>query len=183
MKAAVYITEIPEKYERKNMEHLTGEKLLETALFKEYGKTLAFEPRAKGEHGKPFFTLQPKIHYNISHSGKYVVCVMADREVGIDIQEHREAKYESILERLVPAEMVSKIMGSENMVKEFYDQWVLREAYIKWTGEGFSRELKTIPMDRGGYAFLDIDRDYSCAVWAGETPEIIVKQVEVSLEF
>ena len=48
MKAAVYITEIPEKYERKNMEHLTGEKLLETALFKEYGKTLAFEPRAKG---------------------------------------------------------------------------------------------------------------------------------------
>ncbi len=73
MKAAVYITEIPEKYERKNMEHLTGEKLLETALFKEYGKTLAFEPRAKGEHGKPFFTLQPKIHYNISHSGKYVV--------------------------------------------------------------------------------------------------------------
>lgn len=183
MKAAVYITEIPEKYERKNMEHLTGEKLLETALFKEYGKTLAFEPRAKGEHGKPFFTLQPKIHYNISHSGKYVVCVMADREVGIDIQEHREVKYERILERLVPAEMIPKILGSENMVKEFYDQWVLREAYVKWIGEGFSRDLKTIPMDRGGYAFLDIDRDYSCVVWAGETPEIIVKQVEVSLEF
>ena len=183
MKAAVYITEIPEKYERKNMEHLTGEKLLETALFKEYGKTLALSQEQRANTANPSLLCSPKIHYNISHSGKYVVCVMADREVGIDIQEHREAKYERILDRLVPAEMVPKILESENMVKEFYDQWVLREAYIKWTGEGFSRELKTIPMDRGGYAFLDIDQDYSCAVWAGETPEIIVKQVEVSLEF
>ena len=55
---------------------------------------MLFEPRAKGEHGKPFFTLQPKIHYNISHSGKYVVCVIAGEEVGIDIQEHRELDYE-----------------------------------------------------------------------------------------
>ena len=42
------------------MGHMTGEKLLEEALLKEYGRKLAFEPRAKGEHGKPFFTLQPK---------------------------------------------------------------------------------------------------------------------------
>ena len=87
------------------------------------------------------------------------------------------------MERLVPTEMIQGILGAENMVKEFYDQWVLREAYIKWTGEGFSRDLKTIPIERGGYAFLDIDDGYSCAVWAGETPEITVKQVEVSLEF
>lgn len=59
MKAVVYVTEIPQKYERKNMEHLTGEKLLETALFREYGKQLAFEPRAKGEHGKPFLPCSP----------------------------------------------------------------------------------------------------------------------------
>ena len=94
MKAVIYFTEIPPQYEHKNMGHMTGEKLLEEALLKEYGRKLAFEPRAKGEHGKPFFTLQPKIHYNISHSGKYVVCVLAGEEVGIDIQEHRELDYE-----------------------------------------------------------------------------------------
>ena len=60
MKAVIYFTEIPPQYEHKNMGHMTGEKLLEEALLKEYGRKLAFEPRAKGEHGKPFFTLQPK---------------------------------------------------------------------------------------------------------------------------
>lgn len=72
MKAVIYFTEVPAKYLHKNMEHMIGEKLLATGLYKEYGLKLAFEPRATGEHGKPFLTLQPKIHYNISHSGCYV---------------------------------------------------------------------------------------------------------------
>ena len=66
MKAVIYFTEVAQQYEHKNMEHMIGEKLLEIGLEREYGRKLAFEPRAKGEHGKPFFTLLPKIHYNIS---------------------------------------------------------------------------------------------------------------------
>ena len=79
MKAVIYFTEVPQQYEHKNMEHMIGEKLLATGLYKEYGLKLAFEPRATGEHGKPFLTLQPRIHYNITHSGKYVMCIIADR--------------------------------------------------------------------------------------------------------
>ena len=79
MKAVIYFTEVPEKYLHKNMGHMIGEKLLATGLYKEYGLKLAFEPRAAGEHGKPFLTLQPKIHYNISHSGKYVMCICRRR--------------------------------------------------------------------------------------------------------
>ena len=60
MKAVIYFTEVPQQYEHKNMEHMIGEKLLATGLYKEYGLKLAFEPRATGEHGKPFLTLQPQ---------------------------------------------------------------------------------------------------------------------------
>ena len=56
MKAVIYFTEVPQQYEHKNMEHMIGEKLLATGLYKEYGLKLAFEPRATGEHGKPFLT-------------------------------------------------------------------------------------------------------------------------------
>ena len=45
MKAVIYFTEIPEKYVHKNMEHMTGEKLLAAGLYKEFGMKLAFEPR------------------------------------------------------------------------------------------------------------------------------------------
>ena len=163
MKAVIYFTEIPPQYEHKNMGHMTGEKLLEEALLKEYGRKLAFEPRAKGEHGKPFFTLQPKIHYNISHSGKYVVCVLAGEEVGIDIQEHRELDYEKGLQKLVPVSLLHEILESDHIKEAFYNQWVLREAYMKWTGEGFSRDPRTIPMDRGNSC---------CWKWSRDTAEL-----------
>ena len=42
MEAVIYITEIPGQYEKKNMEHMTGEKLLEEALYREYGLKLSF---------------------------------------------------------------------------------------------------------------------------------------------
>ena len=90
MNGIIYYTKIRDEYDNKNMEHMIGEKLLEIGLKKEFEKKLAFEPRATGEHGKPFFTLLPKIHYNISHSGKYVMCLFAGEEVGIDIQIHKK---------------------------------------------------------------------------------------------
>ena len=181
MKAVIYFTEVPAKYLHKNMEHMIGEKLLEIGLEREYGRKLAFEPRAKGEHGKPFFTLLPKIHYNISHSGKYVMCLFAGEEVGIDIQIHKKVNYERILGRLVPADMVREILEADDMEKAFFAQWVLREAYIKWTGEGLSRDMRTISMDEGSHMLLDMEDGYSGAVWAMNPMEINWKYEDIIL--
>ena len=160
---------------------MIGEKLLEIGLEREYGRKLAFEPRAKGEHGKPFFTLLPKIHYNISHSGKYVMCLFAGEEVGIDIQIHKKVNYERILERLVPADMVREILEADEMEKAFFAQWVLREAYIKWTGEGLSRDLRTIPMDKGNYMMLEMEPGYSGAVWSKDDLELRFEYEDIIL--
>ena len=59
MNAVIYYTEIPEEYREKKMEHMIGEKLLETGLKKEYGRDLKFEPRSRGEHGKPLLQHKP----------------------------------------------------------------------------------------------------------------------------
>ena len=53
-KGIIYCTKIREEYEGAHMEHMIAEKLLEIALKKEYGINLYNEPRAEGEHGKPF---------------------------------------------------------------------------------------------------------------------------------
>lgn len=181
MNAVIYVTEIAPAYRHKNMEHMIGEKLLEIALLKEYGKKLQFEPRAKGEHGKPFFTLQPGIYYNISHSGDYVACILADQQVGLDIQQHKEVSYERILKRMVPPDLAEKILALDNPKEEFFKQWVLREAYIKWTGEGLSRDLRTIPMDEAWHQRLPFKEGYSAAVWMADPHEIRWEQVEVDL--
>lgn len=181
MAGVIYFTKIGEEYAGKKLEHMIGESLLAAGLEKEYGKQLAFEPRAVGEHGKPFFTLEPEIHYNISHSGEYVVCVLADREVGIDIQLHRKANYARMLERMVPQDMIREILDADEPEKAFFAQWVLREAYIKWTGEGLSRDLRTISMESGWYTLLDMETGYSGAVWAAEPLQLRWEHVEVEL--
>lgn len=68
-KGIIYYTKIRDEYEDCHMEHMIGEELLKTGLKQEYGLILKYEPRAEGEHGKPFLSLRPSLHYNISHSG------------------------------------------------------------------------------------------------------------------
>lgn len=181
MEAVIFFTEISGEYENKQMEHMIGEKLLEEGLRKEYGLELKYEPRARGEHGKPFFTLQPQIHYNISHSGQYVVCIFAGEEVGIDIQKHKKVNYEHMLERMVPPGMISEILEADDPCRAFFTQWVLREAYIKWTGEGLSRDLRSIPMDSGSYLLFDLEDGYSGAVWSANPLELRWEHVKVEL--
>lgn len=177
----IFYTEISEEMEKKNLSHMIGEELLRLGLKREYGKDLRFEPRDKGEHGKPFFTLLPEIYYNITHSGKYVACAFADQQVGIDIQEHRKASYDKILGRMVKEEEKTKILASENLVEDFFREWVLREAFIKWTGEGLSRDLKTIKMSDGWHAFLPVSEGYSGAIFMSEEHEIRWERVDVEL--
>ena len=180
-KGIIYCTKIREEYEGAHMEHMIAEKLLEIALKKEYGINLYNEPRAEGEHGKPFLSYRPSLHYNISHSGKYVVCVFAGEEVGIDIQKHKEVIYKHMLERMVPSCMTVEILESEDPVRAFFTQWVLREAYIKWTGEGLSRDLRGIPMDNGSYLLLNLEPGYSGAVWSADPLELRWEHVNVQL--
>lgn len=182
MQAVIYYTEISEKYQNKNMEHMYGEKLLETAIFQEYGLNIAHEPRAAGEYGKPFFTLRPSIHYNISHSGKYVVCMLAEQAVGIDIQIHKELyNFERMLRRIVPEAMAEEMLQSEDWKEKFFEQWVLREAYVKWTGEGLRIDMRTIEMEKGWHKLLPFQESYSCAVWSAKEMEIVWKKAEIEL--
>lgn len=180
-KGVIYYTKIREEYVGTHMEHMIAEKLLETALKKEYNIDLKYEPRAEGEHGKPFFSYRPSLHYNISHSGDYVVCILADQEVGIDVQVHRKANYERMLRRMVPEAQYAEILEGPDMEQKFFEQWVLREAYIKWTGEGLSRDLRTISMDEGSCMFLDMEEGYSGALWAMNPMEISWKFEDIIL--
>lgn len=150
-KGSVYYAEIPEKYQGKKLEHMLGENLIAKALLEEYGLHLDDEPRSRGEFGKPFFSFQPSIHYNISYSGKYIYCIIAETPVGIDIQIETEMDYPLVLKRLVPENRAQEILQAENITEEFFREWVKREAFIKFTGEGLSRDTKKLRLDDAWY--------------------------------
>lgn len=168
MKGRIFFTKLSEEQAGHRAGHEAGEKLLETALKREFDLNLKDEPRSAGKYGKPFLVNHPEIHYNLSHSGDYVLCILADQPVGIDVQKHKKVNKEKLLKKMVPSERIPKILGAEDPEQAFFDQWALREAYVKWTGNGISMDLTKIPMEEGWHILLSLEPGYSGAVWAAE---------------
>lgn len=165
MKAILYHTVLEEGH-KKQEEHVVGERLLAYGLEEEYGISPDKSRMKKTDTGKPYFPDFPEIHFNISHSGIYVICGFAPVAIGIDVQVHKKVSLEPMLERTVPADLARQILDMENTEEAFFRQWVLREAHIKWTGEGLHKDLRTIDMEEGWHTLLSLRPGYSAAIWS-----------------
>ncbi len=97
----------------------------------------------KGPYGKPFIEGGPK--FSISHSGSYVVCAISNEEVGVDVQRHTEIDYLPIAERFYQKEEVKAIQEAEHPKLTFFQIWAKKEALLKCSGVGLSRDFEKIP--------------------------------------
>ena len=79
--------------------------------------------------GKPYLPAQPGIHISLSHSGGLAVCAAGDRPLGVDIERPRTFR-SSLLRRC--------FSEAERAAAEPLRLWVLKESFVKWTGEGLS---------------------------------------------
>ncbi len=100
-----------------------------------------------GEHGKPAladgngalcFPSGKLAEFNLSHSGDYVACVIADRSVGIDIEAEKDAIRPGILRFLAKEERMD-VENASCGAQRFFEYWVLKESYIKAVGTGFAK--------------------------------------------
>ncbi len=125
---------------KRGKHHAAGQFLLRWALGEEaYGKA----DFAQNEHGKPYIVGTP-IHYNISHSGQYVVLVTANSEVGVDIQEKKSLCKEAVAKRFFSEKewkAISKYGSEEEKKDLFYHIWCRKEAYGKFLGVGLNQQV------------------------------------------
>lgn len=92
---------------------------------------------AKTEPGKPYFADCPDMHFNLSHSGDYVVCGIGDVPIGVDIQVWKENVKESLSKRVL----------HEKEQGFFFDIWAAKEAYCKCTGKGLAKDMRQLMCD------------------------------------
>ena len=116
--------------------------LLCEGLQKEYGITEkpVFE---FGEHGKPFIVGHSEIHFNLSHCREAAICMIADRPVGIDIESIRTFK-QTLVNYTMNEEEIHQINEAERPDIEFIKLWTKKEAVLKLSGEGISRDMKQV---------------------------------------
>ena len=93
------------------------------------------------KYGKAYISNFENVYFNLSHSGKMVLCAISDREVGVDI-EYSDPEIDLNIAKLYfyNGEYES-IMNSQNPADEFFKYWVLKESYMKYIGLGMNLKL------------------------------------------
>lgn len=146
-----------ENYARRALSDFTGRK----------PESFSFE---KGRYGKPYVKTGG-VFYSASHTKGLLICAVSENEVGADVEKLRGVKYgESIAER---------VFGKKVSEGEFFKYWVEAEAYLKYTGEGFSNGFeKTKKLFAGERdAFIETfspKEGYAAAVCAKKKEKICI---------
>ena len=113
---------------------ISSKELLES-VFDEYNitdRTLRY-----GVHGKPYL-MSGDLFFNISHSNGVVVCAVADKEIGVDIQKIDYRK--RVISKVCSSEEANDIKTPEDFTK----MWVLKESFAKCDGRGYDYDFKKI---------------------------------------
>jgi 4'-phosphopantetheinyl transferase len=98
---------------------------------------------AENEYGKPHIVGLPDFHFNLSHSGEWVVCAINPQPLGVDVQEVCRKTELDIAERFFSTSEAGDLRKLPQLQQRdyFFTLWALKESYIKAEGKGLSIAL------------------------------------------
>lgn len=151
---------------------LFADLLLRTMLVRAKGLRNANINLHELPNGKPVLLHAPGVHFNLSHSGHWMACIVDDKEVGIDVEQVSDTDL-SLSDRFFSRGEHEQIMQAADPVDRFFDYWTLKESYIKFTGAGLSQPLNTFSIQFLGGAEVRV------AAGGDLLPGVYFKQYEV----
>ena len=190
MSVKLYLAKIPEnldfglipllsEYRQAKLNNATNEKFIKQSIAAELLLERAVEgiysrplPIVCGENGKPYFA-DGKLQFSISHSGDYVACALFEREIGLDIQIHRECDMK-LAKRYFTSEEYEHLKLNPD---SFTEIWTKKESYLKALGTGLSGGLSSFSVmgDLDEYYYQRKDDLHICVCIPGE------KSIEVDM--
>ncbi len=173
---------------------LGAELLLRYAFFR------AGEPFPKqlalSANGKPFDPDGP-LRFNLSHSGKWVMCIVSDDEVGCDVERIDPAHVDVAFSVFTEKEQAALTAVNEReRTHRFFRLWTLKESYQKASGKGMALPLSSFSVELGNPSRIIADSNptfteyddisgYACSVCrlsGGKTPPLTVVSMRELLE-
>lgn len=126
------------RFEKDRLLSLGAEILLQYALKKSSPDFESVSVKIS-ETKKPYLE-NSDLHFNISHSGEWVICAISDCEVGCDIEKIDTPSMEIAEQFFCPEEYsdIKKTVSEKERNLLFYRYWTLKESFVKATGLGLS---------------------------------------------
>lgn len=131
-----------------------------------------------GEYGKPALPEGEK-RFSLAHAGDCVVILIADEEVGVDIEPlYRKVSF-SVTRRFHENEQ-RYIESAADKKRAFLDIWTRKEAYTKRTGTGISVELSSFDVTSPPNSDMlqtFVISDLLCSVCSEHDHEVAIEQI------
>ncbi|MCO5258071.1 MAG: 4'-phosphopantetheinyl transferase superfamily protein [Lentimicrobium sp.] len=140
---------------------LLGEVLTRHLLRRVCGKLPEDMVFTTGEKGKPEPAGFRGIHFNISHSGDWVVAALSSSAVGVDVERMRKAP-EGVANRFFSEKEKAWLAaaGDEKEKAEiFFTLWTLKESFLKAIGTGLTRSLSTFTIVNDARGLFSLEDD------------------------
>ena len=161
------------KFAKGKMQSL-GVGLLLRKACEEVGYAGADERIVYGENEKPYLADFPDIHFNLSHSGERVMCVISPVEVGCDVEIIKGDRGRLAERFFLPEESawIKHFESLELQTEAFYRLWTLKECYMKVTGRGMS-----LMPDK--FAVLVDENENISLFHDGDRPEFTFREIDL----
>lgn len=103
-------------------------------------------------YGKPFISSYPSFHFNLSHSGHWVVCAVDSRPIGIDIEQIQAIDFSSIVRNYFCADEYKELMSrpDSEQLDYFYYLWTIKESHVKALGKGLAIPFNSFAITGSG---------------------------------
>lgn len=125
---------------------------------------------------------ESNIDFNLSHSGKYVICALSDTtRLGIDIEQIKPVNMDHFTDFMTPEE-IEAINAAPEPVIAFYKYWTQKESILKANGKGLHIPLNefsvadnqaTLENQHWYIQELSVDEAYICHI-ATNTPSPVI---------
>lgn len=116
-------------------------------------ETIVFVP---GVNKKPEVYNQTDLHFNVSHSGDWILLAIGQVAVGVDVEKvSSDMAYEDIVMHSFSQQEQQHVAWSSDARFAFYHLWTRKEALVKATAKGIVDELNQVPSLDGQHHTTD----------------------------
>lgn len=131
---------------------LLGEVLVRHLISEIKGTRLPEHPFTTGEKGKPAPEGYHGIHFNISHSGQWVVVALSSDRVGVDVEKMRKVP-DGVAHRFFSETENTILQNATDEAQKadiFFTLWTLKESFLKAIGKGLTKSLNSFTVVKTG---------------------------------
>ena len=128
---------------------LLGDVLVRCVISEKYSLPIQEIGFYQDFYGKPYVKDLAGFHFNLSHSGDWIVCAVDSTPVGIDIEKIATCDL-SLAKRFFTKKEYKWLVDRSEQEKDrsFFELWTMKESYIKAVGRGLSIPLDSFEIKR-----------------------------------